>query len=143
MKNLLHLAVIVLAVSATALVAADVQPPAAGNASSPAAPAVAGEFTGIWGNDTDGGTLRLSLKQNGAARAAEVSFTFQESEIPCKVTSFNVDGAKMEIVVEWAIEGSPGQSRMIGELSGAKIEGTYQSQTSEGTSKGTWTVTRT
>ena len=85
----------------------------------------------------------MLLKQNGATPTAEVSFTFQESEIPCKVTSFKVDGAKIEIVVDWTIDGSPGQSRLIGEFSGAKLEGTYQSETPDTRSSGTWAVTRT
>ena len=143
MKTLLRFVAIVLAVSATALVLAEVQPPAVGNASSSVAPALAGEFAGTWGNDTDGGKLRLLLKQNGATPTAEVSFTFQASDIPCKVTSFKVNGAKIEIVVDWTIDGSPGQSRLIGEFSGAKLEGTYQSETPDTRSSGTWTVTRT
>ena len=103
---------------------------------------MAGDYIGTWRNDTDGGKLRLSLKQSGAMWTAEASFTFQESEIPCKVTSLKVEGAKMEIVLDWAIEESPGQSRLIGEFSGAKIEGTYQSETPDTTSSGTWMVTR-
>ena len=142
MKTLLRLAVIVLAVSATALVSAEVQP-VAGNPLSDNATSTAGEFTGTWGNDTDGGKLRLLLKQNGATPTAEVSFTFQASDIPCKVTSFKVNGAKIEIVVDWTIDGSPGQSRLIGKFSGAKLEGTYQSETPDTRSSGTWAVTRT
>jgi hypothetical protein len=143
MKTLLRFAVFVLAVSAPALVGADAPPPVAASPSSSDAPSVAGDFTGTWRNDTDGGKVRLSLKQNGATWTAEASFTFQETEIPAKVTSFKVDGAKIELVLAWVIQESPGQSRMIGELTGAKIDGTYQSETPDGTSSGTWTVTRT
>ena len=104
---------------------------------------MAGHYIGTWRSDTDGGKLRLSLKQNGAAWTAEASFTFQESEIPCTVSRFKVEGAKIELVLDWAIQESPGQSRLIGEFSGAKIEGTYQSETPDTTSSGTWAVTRT
>ena len=143
MQNRLRLAVFVLVLSSSALLHADVQRPVAANPSSSAAPSMAGNFSGTWRNDTEGGKLRLSLKQTGATWAAEASFTYQETEIPTKVTSLKVNGAKIEIVLAWSIEESPGQSRMIGELAGAKIEGTYQSEMPEATSSGTWTVTRT
>ena len=142
MKILLRFAAFVLAFFAPALVRADVQTPAANAISSSTAPKLAGDFSGTWRNDTDGGKLRLSLKQNGATWTAEASFTFQETEIPTKVTSLKVDGAKIELVLAWTIQESPGQSSMIGELFGAKIEGTYESEMPEGKSSGTWTVTR-
>jgi hypothetical protein len=47
------------------------------------------------------------------------------------------------MVIAWVIQEAPGQSRMIGELSGTKIEGTFESETPDSTSSGTWTVTRT
>jgi hypothetical protein len=143
MKILPRFAAFALAVFAPSLVCADVQPPVAGSASSSAERSMAGEFNGTWRNDTDGGKLRLSLKQNTEKWTAEATFTFQEKEIPTKVTSLKVNGAKIEIVLAWFIDEVPGQSRMIGELSGAKIEGTYESEMPEATSSGTWTVTRT
>lgn len=145
MKTLLRYAVFVLtvSVSAPAVVGADVRPPAAGDPSVSDTPSVAGDFIGTWRNDTDGGKLRLSLKQIGATWTAEASFTFQEAEISAQVTSFKVNGSKIELVIAWVIQEAPGQSRMIGQLSGAKIEGTYESETPDSTSSGTWTVTRT
>ena len=144
MKTLPRFLVFVLAIFASQLVAAEVQPPApSDNPSRSDKPSIAGDFVGTWRTDTDTGKLRLSIKQNGETWSAETSFTFQDAEIPAKVTRLKVEGTSVELVVAWMIQETPGQSRMTGELAGAKIDGTFQSETPDGTSNGTWSVTRT
>jgi hypothetical protein len=102
----------------------------------------AGNFAGTWRNDVDSGKVKLSLKREGDVWTASMVFTYQETEIPAKVTSLKVHGSKVEVVAAWTIQESVGQSRMVGEQSGDKIEGTFESETTEGTSSGTWSVTR-
>jgi hypothetical protein len=142
MKTFFRFAVFILIISGPARAVAAHPTPAADGALAPGETLAAGTFVGTWRNETDSGKLRLSFKQEGAAWSAEGSFTFQEAEIPARVTKLKVDGSKIELVLAWVVQESPGQSRMVGELSGVKIEGTFESETPDGTSSGTWTVTR-
>src|SRR5689334_2271204 len=114
MKTPLSFAVLFLACATPALVAAE-----AATSKSEEGPvtssvdALAGNFAGTWRNETDSGKLRLSLKRDGDAWTAVVAFTYQEAEIPAKVTSLKVNGAKIELVAAWTIQESAGQSRMV------------------------------
>ena len=73
---------------------------------------------------------------------AEASFTFEDASIATKVKSIKVEGAKLEIIFEWEIQGTPGESKLTGELAGDKLQGTYASKTASSNSNGTWTATR-
>jgi hypothetical protein len=104
---------------------------------------IAGKYTGIWKSDAESGNLSLNLKQDGAAWSAEASFTFQGAEVAATVTSVKVDGSNVEIVLGWNIDETPGVSRLTGKLADDKLNGTYQSETPENVTTGTWNVTRT
>jgi hypothetical protein len=122
--------------------------PAADNAAPPpaaaAAPAsLAGHYAGTWkGPDATGGALRLALKRDAAgAWTAEAAFTFEANEVPMKLKSVQVDGAKIKLEFDWVIDGTTGQSKLTGEAAGGTLSGTYQTVT-EPPSSGTWSVTR-
>lgn len=103
---------------------------------------IAGEFVGTWQNDAESGKLRLVFKQVDDLWTAESSFTFEDAEIPAKASGLKIDGAKVEFVLDWEVQGAPGHSRLIGEWSGSKIEGIYDSKSGDTVTTGTWSVTR-
>lgn len=115
-------------------------PPAA------AAPAVkaslVGKYAGTWqsGDGAAGGKLKVAVKAEGDKWTAEASFTYQDAEIPTKLKSMKVEGAKVELVFEWAVDGNTNASTMRGELTGDKLQGTYESLDG---GRGSWIVTRT
>lgn len=108
-----------------------------------ASAAIAGKYAGTWkGPEDSGGTLRIALKQEaGGQWTVEASFTFENNEVPTKTKSVQVDGTKVNLAFTWAIDGSPGESQLTGELVGDKLSGTYKT-INETPSSGTWTVTR-
>jgi hypothetical protein len=113
-------------------------------AAAAAKPALAGKYTGEWkGKEDSSGALRISFKQDDAgAWSAEAAFTFEGNEVPVKTKSLKVEGEKVEVVFEWSIQGTNGQSKLTGELKGNKLEGKYDSNVAEAASSGTWSLTR-
>jgi hypothetical protein len=104
---------------------------------------LAGKYAGTWKSDPDsGGDLSLTLKQDSAVWSGEASFTFQGGAIATAVKSLKVDGTNIEIVLGWEIDGTPGVSRLTGIFSNNALRGTYESETPDGTTTGTWAVTR-
>jgi hypothetical protein len=117
--------------------------PPAGPGKAAASTLLAGEYTGTWnGRGESSGALRIKLKQEGGAWVAEAGFTFEGNEVVTKVTSVQVEGARVEMVFAWEIQGTAAQSKLSGEWSGAVIEGKYENTTQEGPANGTWKVTR-
>lgn len=116
-------------------------PSAAGNTA--ASSVIAGKYAGTWkGPEASGGALRIALKQEAGGRwTSEASFTFENTEVPTKTKSVQVDGTKLLLIFNWAIDGSSGESHLTGELVGDKLSGTYKT-INESPSSGTWTVTR-
>ncbi|MEO7412949.1 MAG: hypothetical protein ABIZ81_06295 [Opitutaceae bacterium] len=104
---------------------------------------LAGTYAGKWMTDAIEGTLRLKLQQVGAAWTGESSFTYDGAEIPTKVVRVKVEGTKIEVVIAWDSQGTPAETRLTGELSGEKIEGTFQSKVANETTAGKWNATRT
>ena len=119
-------------------------PPAAGN--SEAKSSLAGKYSVKWkGPEDSGGELSVTLKQSDSASAwiAEARFTYEGVEIPTTMTGVTIEGTrKVRLVFTWQIQDTPGQSAMIGELSGDTLKGTYETTGPAGNSKGTWSVTR-
>jgi len=141
MKTTLTSALFVLLLGAgSSVVAADkpAVPPIAAAAS-----AITGKYAGTWkGPESTGGTLRIALKQEaGGQWTAEASFTFENTEVPTKTKSVQVEGTKLLLIFTWAIDGSSGESHLTGELVGEKLSGTYKT-INETPSSGSWTVTR-
>lgn len=113
-------------------------PPAAAAKSS-----VVGQYKGEWRSSPEaGGELRIKLKQEGTTWAAEALFTFERADVPTKMKSVEIEGTKVVLVFDWEIQGTPGQSRISGELNGDTLHGTFETKSPEGPSKGTWKVTR-
>ena len=109
----------------------------------PAPKAVAGQYAGGWkGSGSSSGELRIKLKQDAGSWQAEAVFTYEGQEIPTKVKVIEIVGTKVELVFDWVIQGTPGQSKLTGDVSGDSLRGTFESKASSGTSNGTWTVTR-
>jgi len=143
MKSPVRFALLTLAVfSATLVSDAVTPPPSSAEAESGVKRSIAGEYAGTWQSDTDSGKFRLTLKQEGGVWTAESSFTFHDAEIPTKASALKIDGAKVELVLDWEMEGATSQSRLIGEWSGNKIDGIYDSKSADSVTTGTWTVTR-
>jgi len=145
MKRLFPSTLLALALSVIpALPAAETKsaPPAAGKAT--AGPALAGEYAGVWkGKEESTGALRIKLKPGTAAAwAAEAWFTFEGAEVATTMKSIRVEGAKIEMVFGWLIQGTAAQSTLTGELTGDVLEGKYESTSEEGAASGTWKVMR-
>jgi len=69
-------------------------------------------------------------------------FTYEGAEIPGTVKTIETNGSKIQMVFDWSIQGTAGQSTLIGEASGATLQGTFETKGVAGASSGTWTVTR-
>ena len=112
------------------------------------APAVAaswaGEFSGEWmGENGSSGALKLTFKPGkDAAWEMEATFTFEGSAIPTVTKSVAVEGSKVEAVFAWDVQGASASSKLMGELKDHRLEGTYDSTTTDGAAKGKWKVMR-
>jgi hypothetical protein len=98
-----------------------------------------GTYTGAAGN----GDFHLTLKVDGkGGLTAEVGFTIMGQEVPGKITTLKVQGAKIEMVYDFDLEGTKLTSAAIGTLKGKTLEGTYKT-TAEGAAvdEGTWKTT--
>jgi hypothetical protein len=105
---------------------------------------VVGRFMGKWKSSSDTtGDLRLTLKQDAAAAwSAEASFSYQDKDVSTTMKTVQIDGTKVQLVFDWQIDGTAGQSKIIGELTGDTLKGTYQTSGAAGNSSGTWSVSR-
>ncbi|WP_414661125.1 hypothetical protein [Horticoccus sp. 23ND18S-11] len=146
MKHPASLLLLALALfSGSALVAADSTPKAPSAAKkSDAKASLAGHYLGKWKGANDAtGDLIIKLKKDGETPwAVESSFTFEGADIPTKSKSVEVDGTKLKMVFEWDIQGSAGQSTLVGELNGDTLKGTFETTGAAGESKGTWSAKR-
>ena len=136
---------IAIALGGPALVAAEPGAASVVEPGAPAAPAgVTGRYAGPWQSSTDAaGELRLSVKQDEArAWTAEATFTLEGVEVPTKVKAFEVEGTKVRLVLDWVIDGTAGQSKLVGALKENVLQGTYETSGAAGSSHGTWSVTR-
>ena len=115
-----------------------------GAAASTAVASFAGEFAGDWlADDGSGGTLKLTVKaKNESAWTVEASFTLEDANVSTTTKKVQIDGSKFETVFAWEMQGAPASSKLVGELKGDQIEGTFESTTPEGVEKGKWKVTR-
>jgi hypothetical protein len=122
------------AILGSLLVAAERPAPGAG---------LAGKYVGRWQSGEASGDLRLEFKPEAAAAwAVEASFTFEGTSVPTKTKSVRVDGTKVVLEIGWDVQGTVGQSKLSGELTGDTWQGTYASTGAEGESTGTWTAKR-
>lgn len=144
MKSVLPAAIVlaVLVLQFPALTAAVPGPVA--NAQSPASAGLAGQYKGSWKNaEASSGDLRITFRRDGeAAWAAEATFTYEGTEFPMRMKSIRVEGAKVEILFEWTVDGNVAHSKTEGVLVDDKVQGTYETGGAAGESRGTWSVTR-
>lgn len=127
---------------AVVALAAETKPPVKAPA---AAASLAGEFSGDWlGENAAGGKLTLIFKPGKeSALELEASFTFDGALIPTVTKSLKVENGKIEAVFSWAIQGTSSSTKLVGEVNGDRLEGTYDSSSDEGAAKGKWKVSRT
>ena len=104
---------------------------------------VAGQYKGEWKSSAEtAGELTIKLKQEGATWSAEAMFTFEQADVRTKMKTVEIEGAKVVLVFDWEIQGTPGESTITGELSGDTLQGTFETKSREGSTKGTWKVKR-
>lgn len=103
----------------------------------------AGTYKGTYNGGAGGGDFHLTLKPGaGGAFTAEVGFTIMGEEVPGKITSLKVDGAKIEMVYDFDLQGAKLQSAAKGTLTGKTLEGTYTtSADGSAVDQGTWKTT--
>ena len=70
------------------------------------------------------------------AFAKEVAF-----HLPGQILARALVG-KVEAVFAWDVQGASASSKLTGELKDNRLEGTYDSTTTDGAAKGKWKVTR-
>lgn len=100
----------------------------------------AGTYKGTWAGASSGGDFHLTIKPGAAS--AEVGFTIEGQEVPCKVISFKADGAKLEMRYEFDLQGNKLQSAIKGNLKGKALEGTYQTTAGDSpVDEGSWKTT--
>jgi hypothetical protein len=104
---------------------------------------VPGAYKGTYSGGAGGGDFHLALKADGKGGFnAEVGFTIMGEEVPGKITSLKVDGAKIEIVYDFDLQGMRLQSAATGTLSGKTLGGTYKtSADGAAVDEGTWKTT--
>lgn len=105
---------------------------------------LAGEYVGEWhGQDQSTGAVRLKIVGGpNAAWTGSVVFTYGPVDVPTTIKSVRVDGNKVEAVFSWEVEGTAASTKLVGELTGDQMEGSYESTTAEGAATGKWKATR-
>jgi hypothetical protein len=101
-----------------------------------------GKFEGAAGASGDF-NVTLSKPADGAWQGAVV-FTLNGAEVKCKVTSVQVNDAKMKMVYSFDLQGTSLESTIEGELKGSTLAGKYHTQvTGDGSAvdEGTFTTT--
>jgi hypothetical protein len=119
--------VLMISVAALTLIAQDVLAPGT---------TYKGTYTGGGGN----GDFHLTLKvDDKGGLTAVVGFTIMGQEVPGKITTLKVEGAKIEMAYDFDLEGTRLTSSIAGTLKGKTLEGTYKT-TAEGAAvdEGTW-----
>lgn len=107
-------------------------------------PNFAGDYAGEWhGQDESTGALRIKLMPaQNSSWTGSVVFTFEAVDVTTKVNSVHVDGSKVEVVFTYEIDGTVASTKLVGEMEGNQLGGSYDSNTGGGDSAGTWKVMR-
>jgi hypothetical protein len=103
----------------------------------------AGTYKGTYTGGAGDGDFRLTLKADGKGGfTGDVAFTVMGEAVVGKITTLKVDGAKIEILYDFDLQGTKLQSVTAGTLSGKTLGGTYKT-TAEGTTvdEGSWKTT--
>ena len=103
-----------------------------------------GAFTGKWqGQNSTGGVLKLDFKSGADSKlGADVLFVYEGTDVRAQTKSLKVEGAQIELVITWEIQGTAASTKLVGSLKGNDIAGTYESTAAEEPARGTWIVSR-
>ena len=111
-----------------------------------AEPIAAGTYKGKYeGSAGASGDFQVKLARNRQSGdwLGDVSFTLSGQDVECKVTSVQVNGAKLKMVYSFDLQGTALESMIEGELSGGKLGGKYRTQVAgdgSAVDEGTWTT---
>lgn len=94
-------------------------------------PMAPGTYLGKWEGGGGGGDFKVTLKKDSGDWAGDVSFSMAGQEVKCKVKSIKVDGAKLEMVYTFDLQGTTLQSAIDGELNSGKLAGKYKTTSGE------------
>jgi hypothetical protein len=98
-----------------------------------------GNYSGSAGASGD---FTITLNQSaGGEWKAEVSFNLAGEDVKGKISSVQVDGAKVKVVYQFDLQGTVLESTATGELKGNTLEGAYQTRAvADGSpvDEGTW-----
>ena len=105
----------------------------------------AGTYVGKWIGMNAEGDFRIALSQAEKGEwKAEVSFTYADSDIKCKIVSVKVEDDKVELVYDFEIATLHARSTVTGDIKGNEMSGKYHTQGADGSDvdQGTWKVTK-
>ena len=101
-----------------------------------------GNYKGTWsGNAGASGNIKMSFTTG----KVEVTFTLADQDVKTKVTSFEVNGAKMKVVYQFDLQGAVLESTATGELKDGTLAGEYHTKAvADGSAvdDGTWKTTQ-
>lgn len=90
---------------------------------------VAGTYKGTWSGGAASGEIRMKLDSAGNGTwNADVVFTLGTDEVKTKVTSVKVDGAKVEVVYQFDLQGNTLESTATGQVTDKTLEGAYKTK---------------
>ena len=105
----------------------------------------AGTYVGKWIGMTAEGDFKIALAQAEKGEwKAEVSFTYGDSDIKCKIVSVKVEDDKVELVYDFEIASLHARSTVTGDIKGNEMSGNYHTQAADGSDvdQGTWKVSK-
>jgi hypothetical protein len=99
-----------------------------------------GTYKGTWNGATANGDFHLTVRPDG--KSADVGFSMGGEEVACKVVSVKIEGAAIEIVYQFDLQGNSLQSAIKGSLKGKSLEGTYRTTAGDSpVDEGAWKTT--
>lgn len=106
----------------------------------------AGSYVGKWVGANAEGAFKIALIEAGKGEwKANVSFTYGNADVECKIVSVKVENDSVELVYDFEIAGLQARSTVTGEIKGSEMSGKYHTQGADGSDvdQGTWKVSLT
>jgi hypothetical protein len=89
-----------------------------------------------------GGVVKLTItEETDKSLKAKFTFTYNDIEINTKAESLSIDGNKITLVTDWEVQGTSGQTKLIGTLDGDQFKGSYYNAPEDSVA-GSWSATR-
>ena len=110
---------------------------------------LSGTYKGTWSSANEGsGDLTMTFRPGDSDKPdAEVSFTNEGATIKCVVKYLTItEGSKVELVLNYEMNGNQYETTVLGVLEGKTLSGTYKSKSLADNSpadSGTWKATAT